>query len=127
MSDREERCFMDTLKKVTVGAAVGTVFGTALGMALAPKSGRENRKQVAKAVREMKNNLNREEIANTMSALKSSFNDAIEELRAKIDALQGVAEEKAAEAVQEAGDLIEEIDLKKEIKDAKRQVEKKVK
>ncbi|KKQ72119.1 MAG: hypothetical protein UT33_C0005G0040 [Candidatus Peregrinibacteria bacterium GW2011_GWC2_39_14] len=43
--------------KFILGALIGGAIGSVLGVALAPKSGKENRKTIFKKYKEIKNNL----------------------------------------------------------------------
>jgi gas vesicle protein len=50
---RQKKVRETALKNVAIGAAIGASVGAVAGVMLAPKSGKENREDLAKAVKEI--------------------------------------------------------------------------
>ena len=81
---RQKKAREKALKNVAIGAAIGATVGAAAGVLLAPKSGKENRENLAKAAKE----------------LPDKVKGIVEKTKEKVDEVRGkLKEQKVAGAV----------------------------
>jgi len=87
----------DFLKGAATGVAVGAVAGAIAGILLAPKSGKETRRDIAKYLHEMKN-----EIAERVSKLSDMSREKYQEV---VESVVGAYEEAKKISASEAKEI----------------------
>ncbi|GCD11124.1 YtxH domain-containing protein [Clostridium tagluense] len=77
--EKQRKLRIQTAKKILIGTAAGSVSGLLGGLLFSPKSGKENREDIASSTKEITNNIKEKTIE-----LKGTINDNVTDAKVKI-------------------------------------------
>ncbi|MBW9156642.1 YtxH domain-containing protein [Clostridium tagluense] len=77
--EKQRKLRIQTAKKILIGTAAGSVSGLLGGLLFSPKSGKENREDIANSSKEITNNIKEKTIE-----LKGTINDNVTDAKVKI-------------------------------------------
>ncbi|MBZ9636440.1 YtxH domain-containing protein [Clostridium sp. FP1] len=77
--EKQRKLKIQTAKKILIGTAAGSVSGLLGGLLFSPKSGKENREDIANSSKEITNNIKEKTIE-----LKGTINDNVTDAKVKI-------------------------------------------
>lgn len=76
---KQRKLKIEAAKKILIGTAAGSVSGILGGLLLSPKSGKENRENIANTSKELTNNIKEKTIE-----LKSTINDKVSDAKVNV-------------------------------------------
>lgn len=102
--EKQRKIRIDTAKKLLIGTAAGSVSGLLGGLLFSPKSGKENREDIANTSKELTNNIKektieiKQSVDNKVSDAKDNVSDAKVKIKQKSIELKEAISNKASEA-----------------------------
>ncbi|MGH4138927.1 YtxH domain-containing protein [Clostridium sp.] len=108
--EKQRKLRIDTAKKLLIGTAAGSVSGLLGGLLFSPKSGKENRQDIANTSKELTNNIKektieiKQNVDNTVSDAKDNVSDAKVKIKQKSTALKQAMSSKVADTKNNVSD-----------------------
>ncbi|MGV8981394.1 YtxH domain-containing protein [Clostridium sp.] len=102
--EKQRKIRIDTAKKLLIGTAAGSVSGLLGGLLFSPKSGKENRKDIANTSKDVTNNIKektieiKQNVDNTVSDAKDNVSDAKVKIKQKGIELKQAMSNKVSDA-----------------------------
>ncbi|MBU3189832.1 YtxH domain-containing protein [Clostridium bowmanii] len=102
--EKQRKLRIDTAKKLLIGTAAGSVSGLLGGLLFSPKSGKENREDIANTSKELTNNIKektieiKQTVDNKVSDAKDNVSDAKVKIKQKSIELKDAMSNKVSEA-----------------------------
>ena len=110
--EKQRKLKIEAAKKILIGTAAGSVSGILGGLLLSPKSGKENREDIANTSKELTNNIKEKTIE-----LKETINDKVSDAKVNVTDAKVKIKQKSVELKEAINNKVS--DAKDNVLDAK--------